>query len=112
MSFPNLNHRPLAGTSRSAATTSGSNLGRLGQNPVLPNAKRIDGNSVSAASIANTMPIEASGPRELFDFRSLNSRQSNPAITVLPDATIGSKEPRMARMLAAHLSRSIRNSTR
>ena len=37
------------------------------------------------------MPIEATGPSALLDFRSLSSRHSNPAMTVPPEARIGER---------------------
>ncbi len=48
------------------------------------------------------MPIAATGPSALFEFRSLKSRQSRPAMTVPADATIGSNEPRKRRQVASH----------
>ena len=96
----------------SASTTSGSNLGRRGQNAARPNAKRIAGSSVSADSIAKMMPIEATGPSVLFDFSSLSNRQRSPAITVPPDAKIGSNEPFSAAIVATHLSRFTLSSSR
>lgn len=96
----------------SAATTSGSNFGRRGQNATRPNANRIAGSRVSAASIANTIPIEATGPRVLFDFRSLSSSVRRPAMTVPPEARIGSIDPLIAFTVAVHLSEFTRSSSR
>ncbi len=48
----------------------------------------------------------------LFDFRSLSSRHSSPAITVPPEAMIGSNEPLIARTVATQLSVLTRSSSR
>ena len=112
MSPPSFAQTPREGTPPSAATTSGSKCGRFGQKAARPNAKRIAGSRVRAESIANTMPMEATGPSALFDFRSLSRRQRRPAMTVPPEATIGSQEPRSARKVAAHLSCSMRSASR
>ncbi len=47
------------------------------------------------------MPIAATGPSALFELRSLSSRQSSPAMTVSPDARIGSSDPRSAAQVAS-----------
>ena len=62
--------------------------------------------------MANTMPIAATGPRVLFDLRSLSSRHSRPAITVPPEARIGSSEPFHAAVMAEPLSALRRSSSR
>ena len=48
------------------------------------------------------MPIAAIGPRLLFELRSENSRHSSARMTVVPEATIGSRRARQARPMAAH----------
>ena len=44
--------------------------------------------------------MDATGPRLLFDLRSLSMRHRRPAITVPPEARIGSIDPRRALMVA------------
>ncbi len=64
------------------------------------------GSSVSAASMAKTMPIAATGPSERLDPRSLNSRHIRPAMTVPPEASTGSITPlRAARVASAFEAR-------
>ena len=62
--------------------------------------------------MAKMMPMEATGPRVELDFRSLNSRHSRPAMTVLPEASTGSTVARMALRVAVALSRYLRSSSR
>lgn len=62
---------------------------------------RSAGRKVRADSTAKAMPIEAIGPSARLLARSLSSRQSRPAITVPPEAKIGSKAPRQAMSAAS-----------
>ena len=105
-------HTPLEGMPPSAATISGAYTGRRGQNAARPKAMRRAGSRVSADSIANAIPIAATGPSALFDFRSLSSRQRSPAITVPPEARIGSNEPFHAASTAFARSFSTRSASR
>src|SRR5699024_12523509 len=97
---------PLVGMSCSPVPKPGSKCTRLGQNTTLPKANKIAGNKVKADNIAKTIPMEAIGPSVLLDFRSLSSNVSSPAITVEPEAIMGSTAPLSARRVATHLSRS------
>ena len=47
------------------------------------------------------MPIAATGPVDLFELSSENSRHSSPMTTVVADATSGSSTPRHARFIAS-----------
>ncbi len=49
------------------------------------------------------MPTAATGPRLLFELRSLNSRQSSPAMTVPAEASTGSTVARHARRIAVQV---------
>ena len=68
--------------------------------------KSMLGRNVSAPSIANTMPIAATGPSERLEPRSLSSRHMRPAMTVPPEASTGSITPlRAARVASAFEAR-------
>ena len=58
------------------------------------------------------MPIAETGPRILFVVSSLASSMSRPAITVPPEATIGSQDPRSAAQVASHLRSWLRSASR
>ena len=62
------------------------------------------GRSVRAEAMAKTMPIAVTGPSVLFDFRSDRVSVSSPAMTVPPEATIGSTEPLRAFQQACQAS--------
>ena len=87
----------------SSASTWAPNFGRTGQNAARPAQSMSAGSSVSAVSTAKTMPIAETGPRIWFEPSSLSNSSSRPAITVPPDATIGSHAPRNADHVASHL---------
>ena len=77
-------------------SSSSSKRGTLGQKIQRPNTISKAGNKVRAASIAEAIPIEPTGPSPRLLERSLKRRTINPAITVEPEATIGSTTPRSA----------------
>ena len=72
-----------------------------GQKAARPNSASSAGRKVRADSIEKTMPMEAMGPRARLVARSLSSRHRSPAITVPPDARMGSNAPRQARRAAS-----------
>ena len=96
----------------SSPSLPGSNRGMRGQNATRPNRPSRAGSRVRAASMAKTMPMAVTGPSTLLDFRSLSTRQSNPAITVPPEAATGSTVPSQAFFAACHLSEYCRSSSR
>ncbi len=77
-------------------------FGMNGQKAALPKMASSAGRKVSADSTENAMPIDAIGPRARLVARSDRRRQSSPAMTVPPEATMGSKAPRQARVVASH----------
>ena len=97
---PERSSKPFLSTTFSSIP---KNLGTNGQNAFLPNIAKKAGKKVSADSTANTIPLAATGPRPLFELRSENIRQSNPKITVKPDANMGSKDLFQANAIASNL---------
>ena len=87
---------------RSSGMSTAPVSGMNGQNAARPVRARSAGRKVSAESTAKTMPIEAIGPRARLLARSLRSRQSSPAMTVPPEARMGSNAPRQAVVVASH----------
>ena len=59
------------------------------------------GRKVRLASSAHTMPMAATGPVDLLEFSSENSRHSRPTVTVAAEATRGSSTPRQATFIAS-----------
>ena len=95
-------HTPRRPTTSSASTCA-PNFGRTGQNAARPAHSMSAGSRVSAVRTAKAMPMADTGPRILFEVSSLASSMSRPAITVPPEARIGSHEPRSAAHVASHL---------
>ncbi len=58
------------------------------------------------------MPIAATGPSALFEFRSEKSRHRTPTMTVPPEARIGSTDPRSAARVAPQPVRWSRRASR
>ena len=93
---------PFTGWVRSSGSDTMPCFGMNGQKAALPNRASSAGRNVSAESTENAMPIEAIGPSARLVARSDSSRQSRPAMTVPPDAMMGSNAPRQAWVVASH----------
>ena len=78
------------------------NFGILGQNTQRPTTTRSAGSKVKAANMADAIPIEPTGPSPRLLDRSLNNKTIKPAMTVEPDAKIGSTVPRQAIFIASY----------
>ena len=98
-------HSPFTGCSRSSGTVWSGSFGMNGQKAARPHSAMRAGRNVSADSIENAMPIDAMGPRARLVARSDSRRHSRPAITVAPEARIGSNDPRHAAIAASHRCR-------
>ncbi|MNR17215.1 hypothetical protein D3C85_1338620 [compost metagenome] len=77
-------------------------FGRAGQNELRPKAISSAGRNESVARSEKTMPVAAIGPKLRLELRSENRRHSSAAITVRPEATIGSKAALNAFPIARH----------
>ena len=66
-------------------------------------SNNIAGKNVRTVSIAIATPIAPTGPNPRLPDRSLNRRTNNPAITVEPDAKIGSITPLSETFIASYL---------
>ena len=95
--LPTLDQIPLSFSSSSPY------LGILGQKIQRPKTTSKAGNKVSAANMDEAIPIEPTGPRPRLLERSLSNSTINPAITVDPEAKIGSTTPRHAIFIASYL---------
>ncbi|CAB4567648.1 unannotated protein [freshwater metagenome] len=91
---PILAHKP------ESFSSAWSNFGTLGQKIHRPRRTRAAGRKVSAANIAQAMPIDPTGPKPRLLERSERSKTIKPAITVPPEARIGSTVPRHAIAIA------------
>ena len=96
----------------SSSVRSGSKRGIRGQYEARPSRWVRLGSRVSEASIAKATPMAATGPKERLEPRSLNNRHNRPAITVPPEARIGSRTPRKAARVASVLDSWRRSSSR
>ena len=94
--------KPLTGWVRSSGSVAMPLLRDERPEGRLPKRASSAGRKVSADSTENAMPIEAIGPSARLVARSDSSRQSSPAMTVPPDAMIGSNAPRQAGVVASH----------
>ena len=80
-----------------------SKCGIRGQKTHLPNSTNKAGSKVNIVSTATTTPIAPTGPSDLLASSSERSSTNKPTETVAPDATIGSKTPRIAFLIALNL---------
>ena len=71
-----------------------------GQKTHRPKATNNAGNKVRITITAAAIPIAPTGPNPRLPDRSLSSKTRSAAITVAPDATIGSKTPFKAAFMA------------
>jgi hypothetical protein len=83
-----------------------------GQKARLPTINSSAGSSVSIAIIATAIPIAPIGPRPAVPLSSASMRQSNAAITVMPEANIAGPAVLSARLIASCLSLARRSSSR
>ena len=74
-------------------SSTSSKRGIFGQNIQRPKTTKSAGRNVRTVIIADAIPIAPTGPRPLLLDKSLNNKTNKPAITVEPDARIGSKTP-------------------
>ncbi len=75
---------------------SSSNFGIFGQKIHRPKITSSAGKKVNTVTIADAIPIAPTGPKPRLLESSLNNKTSRPAITVLPEAIMGSITPRSA----------------
>ena len=77
-------------------------VGRRGQNTQRPVTASSTGSTVIITSRVQAMPMAATGPRLLFEFSSEKLRQSNPMITVTPEAKIAGADSFQALIIASN----------
>ena len=83
-------------------SSTSSNLGIFGQNIHRPKTTKRAGKKVNTVNIDAATPIAPTGPNPRFPDKSLNNKTSKPAITVEPDANIGSNTPRNETLIASY----------
>ncbi len=95
--FPIFAQVPLSCSSTS------SNLGIFGQNIQRPKTTNSAGRKVKTVIIDTATPIAPTGPKPRLPDKSLSSKTNRPAITVEPDAKIGSNTPLNETFIASYL---------
>ena len=83
-------------------SSTSSNFGIFGQNIQRPKTTNSAGSNVKTVIIDAATPIAPTGPSPRLPDRSLNRRTNNPAITVEPDAKIGSITPLRETFIASY----------
>ena len=84
-------------------SSTSSKRGTFGQKIQRPKTTRRAGKNVRTVIIADAIPIAPTGPKPLFPDNWLSRSTNRPAITVDPEARIGSTTPRNAIFIASYL---------
>ena len=86
-----------------SCSSTSSKRGIFGQNIQRPKTTKSAGRNVRTVIIADAIPIAPTGPSPRLPESWLNNKTNKPAITVDPEARIGSTTPRNAIFMASNL---------